>query len=55
MASATSRPAALVVSRRTVVRERVIVRKTTEIEEHLIEAELRKERVELEEDRDRRS
>ena len=40
----------LVVTKRTVVRERVIVRKTTEIEEHLIEADLRRERVEVEAD-----
>ncbi len=40
----------LVIGKRTVVRERVIVRKTTETEEHLVEADLRKERVELEAD-----
>ena len=37
----------LVISKRTVVRERVVVRKRTRTEEHRVEAELRKERVEL--------
>ena len=40
----------LVVSKRIVVRERVIVRKRTETEQHRVQAELRKERVELEAD-----
>ena len=37
----------LVVTKRTVVRERVIIRKRTTTEQHRIEAELRKERVEV--------
>ena len=37
----------LVVSKRLVVRERVIIRKRTVTEQHRIEAELRKERVEI--------
>ena len=37
----------LVISKRSVVRERVVVRKRTRTEEHRVEAELRKERVEL--------
>ena len=37
----------LVISKRTVVRERVVVRKRTETEHRRIEAELRKERVEI--------
>jgi uncharacterized protein (TIGR02271 family) len=40
----------LVVTKRTVVRERVIVRKRTEVEERVIEADLRRERVEVETD-----
>ena len=40
----------LVVTKRLVVRERVLVRKRTVTEQHRIEAELRKERVELEGD-----
>ena len=40
----------LVVSKRVVVRERVIVRKRTETERHRVEAELRKERIELDAD-----
>ncbi len=38
----------LVVTKRLVVRERVVVRKRTEVEERRVEAELRKERVEIE-------
>ena len=38
----------LVITKRTVVRERIVVRKRTLAEEHRVEAELRKERVELE-------
>ena len=38
----------LVVTKRLVVRERVVVRKRTEVEDHRVEAELRKERVEIE-------
>lgn len=37
----------LVVTKRLVVRERVIVRKVTEIDEHRLQTELRKERVEI--------
>lgn len=40
----------LVVTKRVVVRERLIVRKTTVTDEHRIEAELRKERVEVDAD-----
>ena len=40
----------LVVEKRLVVRERVIVRKQTSIEEHLVEADLRRERVDIEAD-----
>ena len=40
----------LVISKRTVVRERVIVRKRTETRDERVEAELRKERVEVEAD-----
>jgi uncharacterized protein (TIGR02271 family) len=40
----------LVVTKRTIVRERVIVRKRTEVEERVIEADLRRERVEVETD-----
>ena len=38
----------LVVTKRLVVRERVVVRKRTEVEERRVEAELRKERIEVE-------
>ena len=38
----------LVVTKRLVVRERVVVRKRTVVEDQLVEAELRKERVEVE-------
>jgi uncharacterized protein (TIGR02271 family) len=38
----------LVVTKRLVVRERVVVRKRTEVEERRVEADLRKERVEIE-------
>ena len=37
----------LVVTKRTVVRERIVIRKRTITEEHRVEAELRRERVEL--------
>ena len=40
----------LVIEKRLVVRERVIVRKRTELEEHLVEADLRRERLELDAD-----
>ena len=40
----------LVIEKRLVVRERVIVRKRTEVEHHTVEAELRRERVEVEAD-----
>jgi len=40
----------LVVTKRVVVRERVILRKSTVVDEHLIETELRKERVEIDAD-----
>ena len=40
----------LVVTKRTVVRERVIVRKRTVTEQKRVEAEIRKERIELEVD-----
>lgn len=40
----------LVITKRTVVRERVIVRKRTETEHRRVEAELRKERVEIDSD-----
>ena len=40
----------LVVEKRLVVRERVIIRKHTVTEEHLVEADLRRERVEVETD-----
>lgn len=40
----------LVITKRLVVRERVIVRKRTTMEEHRVEAELRKERIEVEAD-----
>ena len=41
----------LVVEKRLVVRERVLIRKHTVTEEHLVEADLRRERVEVEADR----
>jgi uncharacterized protein (TIGR02271 family) len=37
----------LVITKRMIVRERIVVRKRTVTEEHVVEAELRKERVEL--------
>ena len=37
----------LVVTKRTVVRERIVIRKRTVMEEHRVEADLRRERVEL--------
>ena len=37
----------IVITKRTVVRERVIVRKHTVTEEHTVEAELRRERMEV--------
>ncbi len=40
----------LVIEKRLVVRERVIVRKRTEIERRVVEADLRRERVEIEPD-----
>ncbi len=40
----------LVVTKRMVVRERVIVRKSTVIDEHVVEAELRRERIDIEAD-----
>ena len=40
----------LVVEKRLVVRERVVIRKHTVTEEHLVEADLRRERVEVEAD-----
>ena len=40
----------LVVTKRMVVRERVIVRKSTVTDEHVIEAELRRERIDVEAD-----
>ena len=40
----------LVVTKRTVVRERVVVRKTTETKHQRVEAEIRKERVEVDAD-----
>jgi uncharacterized protein (TIGR02271 family) len=40
----------LVVEKRLVVRERVIVRKTTELSDHLVVADLRRERLELDAD-----
>ena len=42
----------LVVTKRMVVRERVIIRKRTTTEQHRIEAELRKERIEIESEGD---
>ena len=38
----------LVVSKRTVVRERILIRKRTVTEHHRVDAELRRERVDLE-------
>jgi len=38
----------IVVEKRMVVRERVIIRKTTVYEEHLVQADLRRERLEVE-------
>ena len=38
----------LVVSKRTVVRERIVIRKRTVSEEHRVEADLRRERLEVE-------
>ena len=38
----------LVVTKRVVVRERVVVRKRTEVEDRRVEADLRRERVEIE-------
>jgi uncharacterized protein (TIGR02271 family) len=40
----------LVVSKRLVVRERIVIRKRTITEEHRVEAELRKEQVEIDAD-----
>ena len=40
----------LVVEKRLVVRERVVIRKHTVTEEHLVEADLRRERVEVDAD-----
>lgn len=40
----------LVVTKRVVVRERVILRKATVVDEHVIEIDLRKERVEIDAD-----
>jgi uncharacterized protein (TIGR02271 family) len=40
----------IVVEKRLVVRERVIIRKSTVIEEHVIEADLRRERIDVEAD-----
>lgn len=40
----------LVVTKRLVVRERVIIRKRTTSEEHRVEADLRRERIEIEGD-----
>ncbi len=40
----------LVIEKRRVVRERVIIRKRTELEEHVVEADLRRERIELDAD-----
>ncbi len=40
----------LVVTKRTVVRERVVIRKRTETEQRRVEAELRKERVDIDAD-----
>jgi len=42
----------IVIEKRLVVRERVIIRKHTITEEHLVEADLRRERVEIETDGD---
>ena len=40
----------LVIEKRRVVRERVIIRKRTELEEHVVEADLRRERLSLDAD-----
>ncbi len=40
----------LVVEKRLVVRERILIRKRTVTEEHVVEADLRRERVEVEAD-----
>lgn len=40
----------LVVEKRLVVRERVIIRKSTVTEDHLVEADLRRERIDVEVD-----
>lgn len=40
----------LVVEKRLVVRERIVIRKHTVTEEHLVEADLRRERVEIDAD-----
>lgn len=40
----------LVVEKRLVVRERIVIRKHTVTEEHLVEADLRRERVEVDAD-----
>lgn len=40
----------LVVRKELVVRERIVIRKRTVTEEHVVEAELRKERIEVEPD-----
>ena len=40
----------LVIEKRLVVRERVLIRKHTVTEEHLVEADLRRERLEVEAD-----
>ena len=40
----------IVIEKRTVVRERVIVRKRRTVEEHLVEADVRRERLEIEAD-----
>ena len=42
----------LVIAKRLVVRERILIRKHTVVEQHLIEADLRKERVDLDVDGD---
>ena len=42
----------LVITKRLVVRERILIRKRTVVEDHLIEADLRKERVDLDIDDD---
>jgi uncharacterized protein (TIGR02271 family) len=40
----------LVIEKRLVVRERIIIRKRTELEEHVVEADLRRERLDLDAD-----